>query len=97
MNIYSKKRRMKNDKYTTAIPKSTITRVYGQTAAVIQALTSHTIALMSHERQTMLKMGDKGLAFVEKPAITPWTTQRWSPVTWIWRGVAGQSPAEGVV
>jgi hypothetical protein len=70
---------MKNDKHTTAIPEATITRVYGQIAAVVEVLTSLTSAFTSHERQTMLKMGDKSLAFVEKahdyavdnPALTP--------------------------
>jgi hypothetical protein len=57
---------MKNDKHTSAIPEATITQVHGQIAAVIQTLTPHIIALTPHERQTMLKMGDKSLAFVEK-------------------------------
>jgi hypothetical protein len=57
---------MKNDKHTTAIPEATITQVHGQIFAIIQTLAPHTIALTPHERQTMLKMGDKSLAFVEK-------------------------------
>jgi hypothetical protein len=51
-------------------------QIHGQIAAVIQALTSHTIALMSHERQTMLKMGTRVLRLWKKPAVTPPTTQR---------------------
>ncbi|MDR2742691.1 MAG: hypothetical protein LBB98_11150 [Treponema sp.] len=70
---------MKNDKHTTAIPEATITQVHGQIAAVVDALAPHTIALTPHERQTILKMGDKSLAFVEKahdyavdnPTLTP--------------------------
>jgi hypothetical protein len=57
---------MKNDKHTTAIPESAITQVHGQITAAIQTLAPHTIALTPHERQTLLKMGDKSLAFVEK-------------------------------
>jgi hypothetical protein len=57
---------MKNDRHTSAIPEATITQVHGQISAVIQTLAPHTIALTPHERQTMLKMGDKSLAFVEK-------------------------------
>jgi hypothetical protein len=70
---------MKNDKHTTAIPEATITQVHGQISAVIQQLAPYTVALTPHERQTMLKMGDKSLAFVEKahdyavdnPPLTP--------------------------
>ncbi|MDR1148681.1 MAG: hypothetical protein LBK66_08630 [Spirochaetaceae bacterium] len=66
---------MKDDKHTTAIPETVITQVNSQISAVIQQLTPHTIALTPHERQTMLKMGDKSLAFVEKahgnPPIDP--------------------------
>jgi hypothetical protein len=70
---------MKNDKHTTAIPEAVITQAHGQISAVIQQLAPHTIALTPHERQTMLKMGDKSLAFVEKahdyahdnPPLTP--------------------------
>jgi hypothetical protein len=70
---------MKNDKHTTTIPEAAITQVHGQIAAAIQALQPYTVALTPHERQTMLKMGDKSLAFVEKahdyahdnPALTP--------------------------
>jgi hypothetical protein len=54
---------MKNDKHTTAIPEAAITQVHGQIAAAIQALQPYTVALTPHERQTMLKMGDKSLAF----------------------------------
>jgi hypothetical protein len=57
---------MKNDKHTTAIPEAAITQVRGQITAAIQTLAPHTIALTPHERQTLLKMGDKSLAFVEK-------------------------------
>jgi hypothetical protein len=57
---------MKNDKHTTAIPEAAITQVHGQIAAAIQTLQPYTITLTPHERQTMLKMGDKSLAFVEK-------------------------------
>jgi hypothetical protein len=70
---------VKTNKHTTAIPEAAITQAHGQIAAVIQQLAPHTIALTPHERQTMLKMGDKSLAFVEKahdyahdnPALTP--------------------------
>jgi hypothetical protein len=75
---------MKNDKHTSAIPEATITQIHGQIAAAIQTLAPYTIALTAHERQTMLKMGDKSLAFVEKPTITPMTTRIWSPVTLTW-------------
>jgi hypothetical protein len=61
-----KERFMKDDRHTTAIPEATITQVHGQISAAIQQLQPHTIALTPHERQTMLKMGDKSLAFVEK-------------------------------
>ncbi|MDR2633325.1 MAG: hypothetical protein LBC51_06845 [Treponema sp.] len=57
---------MKNDKHTSAIPEAAITQAYSQIAAVIQLLAPYTIALTPHERQIMLKMGDKSLAFVEK-------------------------------
>jgi hypothetical protein len=57
---------MKNNKHTTAIPETVITQACGQILAVIQQLAPHTIALTPHERQTMLKMGNKSLAFVEK-------------------------------
>ncbi|MDR1147553.1 MAG: hypothetical protein LBK66_02865 [Spirochaetaceae bacterium] len=70
---------MKNDKHTTAIPDATITQVHSQISAVIQQIQPYIIALTPHERQTMLKMGDKSLAFVEKahdyaadnPTLTP--------------------------
>jgi hypothetical protein len=70
---------MKNDKHTTAIPEATITQVHSQISAIIQQLQPYIIALTPHERQTMLKMGDKSLAFVEKahdyaadnPTLTP--------------------------
>jgi hypothetical protein len=70
---------MKTNKHTTAIPEAAIIQAHGQIAAVIQQLAPHTIALTPHERQTMLKMGDKSLAFAEKahdyahdnPALTP--------------------------
>jgi hypothetical protein len=70
---------MKNDKHTTAIPEVAITQAHGQISAVIQQLQQYTIALTPHERQIMLQMGDKSLAFVEKahdyavdnPTLTP--------------------------
>jgi hypothetical protein len=77
--IHLKEGLMKNDKHTTAIPDATITQVHGQISAVKQTLQPYIIALTPHERQTMLKMGDKSLAFVEKahdyaadnPTLTP--------------------------
>jgi hypothetical protein len=57
---------MKNDRHTTAIPEATITQVHEDISAVIQQLRPYIIALTPNERQTMLKMGDKSLAFVEK-------------------------------
>jgi hypothetical protein len=57
---------MKNDKHTVAIPETVITQIHNQIAAIIQQLQPYAIALTPHERQTMLKMGDKSLAFVEK-------------------------------
>jgi hypothetical protein len=70
---------MKNDKHTTAISDATIAQVHSQVSAVIQQIQPYSIALTPHERQTMLKMGDKSLAFVEKahdyavdnPTLTP--------------------------
>jgi hypothetical protein len=70
---------MKNDKHTTAIPEATITQIHGQITVVLQTLAPYTIAFTPHERQTMPKMGDKSLAFVEKthdyavdnPTLTP--------------------------
>ena len=75
----SKEGYMKNNKHATAIPEAAITQAHGQISAVIQQLAPHTIALTPHERQIMLKMGDKSLAFVEKahgyahdnPSLTP--------------------------
>jgi hypothetical protein len=57
---------MKNDRHTTAIPDATITQVHEQISNVIQQLQPYIIALTPSERQSMLKMGDKSLAFVEK-------------------------------
>ncbi|MDR1248604.1 MAG: hypothetical protein LBK63_04795 [Treponema sp.] len=57
---------MKNDRHTTAIPEAVLTQVRGQITAAMQALAPYIIALTPHERQTLLKMGDKSLAFVEK-------------------------------
>jgi hypothetical protein len=57
---------MKNDKHQTAIPDTVLTQVHDQLAAILQLLQPYTVALTPHERQTLLKMGDKSLAFVEK-------------------------------
>jgi hypothetical protein len=57
---------MKNDKHTSAIPEAVITQVHGHISAALQALAPYTLALTPQERRTMLKMGDKSLAFVEK-------------------------------
>lgn len=57
---------MKNDKHKTAIPETVITQVHDHITAAIQLLKPYTVTLTPHERQTMLKMGDKSLAFVEK-------------------------------
>jgi hypothetical protein len=70
---------MKNDKHISAIPETVITQVHDQLSAILQQLEPHTVALTPHERQTLLKMGDKSLAFVEKtheyaqdnPALVP--------------------------
>ncbi|MDR2517352.1 MAG: hypothetical protein LBC88_08245 [Spirochaetaceae bacterium] len=70
---------MKINKHAAAIPEAAITQAHNQIAALIQQLAPYTIALTPHERQTMLKMGDKSIAFVEKahdyaheyPALTP--------------------------
>jgi hypothetical protein len=55
------KQAQKNDRHITAIPEATVAQIHGQIAAVIQVL-----AADPAERQTLLKMGDKSLAFVEK-------------------------------
>ncbi|MDR2481138.1 MAG: hypothetical protein LBD07_02455 [Spirochaetaceae bacterium] len=57
---------MKNDKHTAVIPEAVITEAHSQLSAVLQKLSNHTVTLTAHERQMMLKMGDKSLAFVEK-------------------------------
>jgi hypothetical protein len=88
MNIHPKEELMKNDKHTTAIPEVAITQAHGQISAVIQQLQQYTIALTSHERQIMLKMWDKGLAFVEKAHDYTVDNPVLTPVTWIWRSVA---------
>ncbi|MDR1398869.1 MAG: hypothetical protein LBJ41_02985 [Treponema sp.] len=70
---------MRSDKHNTAIPDAVIKQVHDQIIEVIQQLSPYTVTLTPHERQTMLKMGDKSLAFVEKahdyaadnPTLTP--------------------------
>jgi hypothetical protein len=64
--IYFLEDYMKNDRHTTAIPEAAITQVHEQIAALIELLQPFTLALTPNERQTMLKMGDKSFAFMEK-------------------------------
>jgi hypothetical protein len=57
---------MKDNRHENAIPEATLTQVYGQINAVKTALDDYLLALTPEERRTMLKMGEKSLAFVEK-------------------------------
>ncbi|MDR1400541.1 MAG: hypothetical protein LBJ41_11515 [Treponema sp.] len=57
---------MKNDRHKDAIPEAVLTQVYGQIEAVKTALKPYTLALTPQERRSLLKMGDRSLAFVEK-------------------------------
>jgi hypothetical protein len=57
---------MKDDRHKNAIPEETLKEVYAQITAVKTALAPYTLALTPQERRTMLKMGDRSLAFVEK-------------------------------
>ena len=57
---------MKDNRHKDAIPEATLTQVYTQIEAVKTALAPYTLALTPQERHSMLKMGDRSLAFVEK-------------------------------
>jgi hypothetical protein len=57
---------MKGDRHKEAIPASIVKQVHDQIEAVKTALAPYMLALTPQERQNILKMGDKSLAFVGK-------------------------------
>jgi hypothetical protein len=68
-----------NDRHVTAIPAEVLTEVQGHIDNAKSALRPYVLPLTPDERQTLPKMGDKTLSFVEKsydfaatnPALRP--------------------------
>ena len=57
---------MKEDKHHTAIPQQVISQINDALTTLQTLLEPYAIALTPQERHSLLKMGDKSLAFVEK-------------------------------
>ncbi|GHU22133.1 hypothetical protein FACS1894164_03880 [Spirochaetia bacterium] len=57
---------MKENKHHTAIPEQVITQISDALTTIQTLLEPYAIALTPQERHSLLKMGDKSLAFVEK-------------------------------
>jgi hypothetical protein len=57
---------MKDNRHQTAIPQANIAQIRQNINAIMTSIAPYVIALTPPERQSMLKMGDKSLAFVEK-------------------------------
>ena len=57
---------MKDNKHTEPIPEQVITQVHTQLTAILSQLRDYVTPLTPQERHSLLKMGDKSLAFVEK-------------------------------
>jgi hypothetical protein len=74
---------MKDDKHKSSIPETAIQQIHQQISGILTTLQPFVTALTSHERQSLLKMGDKSLALVEKARdyVAPTTTPIWSPVS----------------
>jgi hypothetical protein len=57
---------MKENRHSAAIPQTVLDAARAKITEAAEALADYTVALTPQERQTMLKMGDKTLAFVER-------------------------------
>ncbi|MDR1660969.1 MAG: hypothetical protein LBR95_00850 [Azoarcus sp.] len=68
-----------DNRHRAVIPAETLAQISAQTNAILQQIQPYAVTLSARERQSMLKMGDKSLAFVEKtnelahknPDLTP--------------------------
>jgi hypothetical protein len=57
---------MKNNKHNASIPEAVLTQVQAKVNEIMTLIASCMVPLTPAERQEMLKMGEKTLAFVEK-------------------------------
>jgi hypothetical protein len=57
---------MKDDKHKSPIPETAIQQIRQQISGILTTLQPFVTALTPQERQSLLKMGDKSLTFVEK-------------------------------
>jgi hypothetical protein len=57
---------MKDDRHQNAITEAVVQQIHQQISGILTTIQPFVTALTPQERQSMLKMGDKSLAFVEK-------------------------------